>query len=105
MNVVKSDDIKEWYNFLNSIRNKKNIELELLQVPNLSKSLITDNSINDLISEIEELKKVSWFKDYATWLNSPSVKYPGDIVEASIFQYVDKQLEYLDLICANLDEK
>ena len=55
-------DINEWYTSLNTLRNKENISLGVVSVPNLNQKQVRATDINDYINKLNALRTNEYFK-------------------------------------------
>lgn len=100
--IVYNDDIIEWYNFLNTIRTKKKINLEPIEVPQINNNdIVKVDDINNLINNINSLENDEWFK-YVDWLNAPEKVTKNEIIKKIKISLIEKQLNLLDtVVCGN----
>ena len=98
--IIHASDLADWYNQINSIRNKTNISLGSINVPNLSKQRIKASHINDLISQISSLYSNTYlsFADKSSTLSNVN---SGNITKRITIEQVDERIEALEAVCAN----
>lgn len=95
-------DINEWYTSLNTLRNKENISLGSITVPNLKQKQAKATDINDYISKLNALRTNEYFK-HATWITISPVSSKDQIKEV-LKSNISTELGYLNDVCANFSK-
>ena len=97
---LNSSQIIDWYNEINSIRNKSNIELGSISVPNYTNLKSTANQINQLISEITNLYSNEYL-NYANQDTDLNEVIANNLIKSQTISEIDARLLFLSKICAN----
>lgn len=98
--LLDSSQITNWYNKINNIRNKPNIELGSISVPNYTNLKSTANQINQLISEITNLYSNEYL-NYANQDTDLNEVIANNLIKSQTISEIDARLLFLSKICAN----
>ena len=98
--VIKKQQLIDWYNSINAIRSKENINLSAISVPDSSRTVLKATDFNALVSAINALKSNTYLS-YADWTLVPSPVSRDNIIKEQSFSVTDDMLESLVAVCAN----
>ena len=98
---LKGQQLADWYNRINTVRNRTGIALGNISVPNVSKQTATAEQINNLKNSINALKSNTYLgkADY-TAINNVSVQ-SNDLIQLSTKINIESTITSLEGICAN----
>lgn len=91
-------DINEWYTSLNTLRNKENISLGAISVPNLNQKQARATDINDYINKLNALRTNEYFK-HADWININTVS-SQDQIRSILKENINNEITNLNKVCA-----
>ena len=92
-------DINEWYTSLNTLRNKENISLGAVSVPNLNQKQVRATDINDYINKLNALRTNEYFK-HADWISINTVS-SQDQIRSILKENINGEITNLNKVCAN----
>lgn len=92
-------DINEWYTSLNTLRNKENISLGAISVPNLNQKQARATDINDYINKLNALRTNEYFK-HADWISISTVSSSEQIRDI-LKENINGEITNLNKVCAN----
>ena len=92
-------DINEWYTSLNTLRNKENISLGTISVPNLNQKQARATDINDYINKLNALRTNEYFK-HADWISISTVSSSEQIRDI-LKENINGEITNLNKVCAN----
>ena len=92
-------DINEWHTSLNTLRNKENISLGAVSVPNLNQKQVRATDINDYINKLNALRTNEYFK-HADWISVNTVS-SQDQIRSILKENINGEITNLNKVCAN----
>lgn len=92
-------DINSWYTSLNTLKNKKNINLGSETAPNLNERQVRATDINDYINKLNALRTNEYFR-YADWVSINTVSSSEQIRDI-LKENINTEITNLDKVCAN----
>ena len=98
--ILKSQQLEDWYNNINSVRSKKNISLGNISVPEVEGKKVLASQINNVIASITSLYSNTYlsFADQSVSMNQVE---GNQIIKKSTANSIDERLQFLSKICAN----
>lgn len=92
-------DINEWYTSLNTLRNKENISLGAISIPNLNQKQARAIDINDYINKLNALRTNEYFK-HADWININTVS-SSEQIRNILKENINGEITNLNKVCAD----
>lgn len=103
--LLNDTDLTNWYNELNTIRQKTNIALGTVTVPNVDKTKALSSTINTFFNQINALKTNEYLQHaygWDTWTTAiGDGVQPKEKIISSLKDTIENQLDNLSLVCGN----
>lgn len=103
--LLKDTDLTNWYNELNTIRQKTNIALGTVTVPSVDKTKALSSTINTFFNQINALKTNEYLQHAYGWDTWTAAIGDGvqskEKIVSSLKDAIENQLDNLSLVCGN----
>lgn len=100
MGTIYASDLTSWYNKINSIRNKTNINLGNISVPSVQNINATQKHYNDVVNAINSLY-TNTYLSFADQTSALSTVSSGDLMTLLQITNINTRLDSLEKICGN----
>lgn len=100
MGTVYASDLTSWYNRINGIRNKTNINLGDISVPSVQNIKATKEHYNNVVSAINSLYSNTYLS-FADQTSALSTVSSGDLMKLLQITNINTRLDSLEKICGN----
>ena len=103
--LLDDADLTAWYNQLNTIRQKQNISLGTVSVPNVYKTKALSSTLNTFFNQINALKTNEYLQHAYGWnewtAGIGDGVQPKEKIVSSLKTTIENQLDNLSLVCGN----